>query len=480
MHDKNLEQASLLPAEVPAALPTLPGGPVNVLPVAVLAAPLQVKLPKWPVSGGLVGPRVKICWDGALVHDQQLDRDFDEDDLLFDLQLNLTHGPHQLDYNVTLGNGSVSPGEAVTVTVDRVPPALGTPPAQLVFPPEVGSGVTDDYLQANGDQLSATLPAYGGQAPGDQITWYWDRSLNANEQLGTQWVADLLPPMTLIFSGDAIRARGDGARFVHYRITDYAGNSAQSGTVQLPVRATPVPRVLPVPQAVGATGSGANQTLRAAQAVGGIQIRIPANAVIKPGETAALIFGEPGQVGGVRVPIVGGAGDTLEIGEYEVAAHLDNRVPVRYETTDLQGVVHGSDVLQLTVNESRGLNFPTVQCALVDGSQLSLSRVPATGAPLRLSAWRMMTDYQRLMVRVTGVDRSDGGVDEAVVEGRKIEASELATGVGQNGDLVIPKALLSRLKLNESFYVEAYLSFDGSGRWPAVPTFMSLVPVLVR
>lgn len=480
MRDDIPELAELAPATVLEVLPDLPGGAPNVVPVAALGQPLTVMLPRWPESGGLAGPWVRLYWNGALVHEAQLDRNFQDEDLVFSLSgLDLSHGRRLLSYTVTLGNGSESQGAAAVVTVDRVPPDLGIPLAQLVLPVDLGSEVTDDYLQTHGDQLSAGVPAYGGQAPGDRIAWYWDRSLNAYERVGEAPVAELEPPMTVSFSGDLIRARGDGARFIYYLITDYAGNGAQSGITQLAVRATPVPRVLPVPQVTNATGSGASQTLKAIQAVGGIEVQIPANAVIKPGEQAALLFGEPGQVGGARLPI-SAAGALICVAEREVAAHLDNRVAVRYEVVDVQAEVHLSEPLQLTVNDARGLNFPTVQCALVDGSQLSLGRVPGTGAPLTLQPWKMMTDYQRLMVRVTGVDRSGNPLDEAVVEGRQIQAHELASGVGADGDLVIPKALLERLMFNESFTVKGYLSFDGSGNWPVVPTFRNLTPVMVR
>lgn len=480
MRENTLEQATLAPARVLNVLPDLPGGPPNLLPVAALAAPLSVKLPKWSESGGLAGPRVRIFWDGHLAVDETLERNFDDDDLYFDLSsLDLSHGPHRLSYEVTLGNGSITPSEATQVNVDLVPPGLGAPPARIGLPADLSGDLTDDYLQAHGDELIATLPPYGGQAPGDQVTWYWDRRLDANEPLGQGLVAELTPPMSLVFPGDAIRGRGDGARFIHYRLTDYAGNASQSGIVQLDVRATPIPRILPVPQVVGATGSGPSQSLAARQALGGIEVQIPATAVIKPGETASLVFGEPGQVGGARVPLEG-AGQSAIVDEYAVAAHLERSVSIRYEAIDLQGTVHRSDELQLALTNVYDLNFPTVECALVDGSQLSLARVPPTGAPLSIAPWLMMTDYQRLMVRVSGVDRANQPLDEAVVEGRQVDAEELNTGIGLRGDLVLPKALLNRLQLNEAFYVEGYLSFDGSGRWPSAPTFKTLVPTLVR
>ena len=171
MRENTLEQATLSPARVLNVLPDLPGGLPNLLPVAALTAPLSVKVPKWSESGGLAGPTVRIFWDGRLVVDEQLDRNFDDDDLFFDLtSLDLSHGAHRLTYEVALGNGSISPGEATQVNVDRVPPDLGAPPSRLQLPADLSGDLTDDYLQAHGDELIAALPPYAEQAPGDRVT----------------------------------------------------------------------------------------------------------------------------------------------------------------------------------------------------------------------------------------------------------------------------------------------------------------------
>jgi hypothetical protein len=469
----------LSPANVLGALPDLAGEPVNLLPVALLNQPLRVQVPHWRESGGLAPPRVQLYWEGALVLDQVMPPGFDDDDLVFSLAaLPMDHGTHRLHYQVRLGNGSVEEGAPTAVNVDRVPPALGVPPPSLQLPGEVLGGLTDDYLQAHGDQLQAVVPPYAGQAPGDRIEWYWDTQPGAEDSAGSLRVADLVPPMTLTLAGALVRERGDGTRFVYYRITDYAGNTSQSAITSLPVQATPVPRVLPVLHAVGATGSGARQTLKAIQVTTGLELEVPATAVIKPGETAVLIFGTPGQVGGARLPIQG-AGTQVNVGVQAVAPHLDRTVSVYYEVTDTAGEVHTSDVLTLALTESSGLNFPTVQCELVDGNQLSLRQVPASGAPITLAAWRMMTTDQHLMVRVEGIDTSGAPLDEPVVQGRPVTAAEVGTGVGHDGGLVVPRALLLRLQRNMPFYVRGYLSFDGSDQWPAMPTFKDLVPTLV-
>lgn len=471
--------STLPPAKILDALPDLIGEPVNMLPVALLNLPLRVQVPKWPENGGLGLPRVKLYWNEEMVLDQEMPPEFDEDDLVFSLAgLPLDHGKHYLHYQIRLGNGNVSEGEATEVNIDLIPPTLGVAPPFLQFPGEVLGGLTDDYLQAHGDQLQVGVPAYANQAPGDCIEWYWDTQLGAENRVGSLRVADLVPAMTLTFTGAMVRERGDGTRSVYYRITDYAGNTSQSSTTSLAVRATPVPRVLPVLQAVGASGSGARQTLTATQVTTGLDLEVPATAVIKPGETAVLIFGTPGQVGGARLPIEG-AGTQVNVSVQAVAPHLDRTVAVYYKVTDTAGEVHTSTVLTLAFTNSSGLNFPTVQCELVDGNQLSLRQVLPTGAPITLAAWRIMTTDQHLMVRVEGVDTSGKALDEPVVQGRPITAAEVGAGVGYDGSLVIPRELLLRLQRNMPFYVRGYLSFDGSDQWPAVPTFKDLVPILV-
>lgn len=467
----------ILPAKVLDALPDLPGAPVNLLPASKLALPVRVEIPMWDESGGLAPPKVRIYWDASIVLEVTLDKDFSDEDLIFSLSsLPLGHGPHQLGYEVVLGNGSVTESPPVEVNVDIVPPDLGAPPARLLFAGEVIGGVTDDYLQAHGDTLEALVPAYEGQAPGDRITWYWDQRLNTREPVGESLITELVPPMTITFPGDIIRRRGDGSRFAHYEVTDYAGNATQSGVVELPIRATPIPRVLPVPQVVGATNSGASQTLRAIQAVNGVEVKVPDNAVIKAGETARLVFADPAQVGGVTAPI-DGAGELLPIGYEYVAAHLDRSLLIRYEVTDTEGKLHCSNPLTLTMTESKGLNFPTLQCELVNGGYLSLRQVPSTGAPVTVAPWKMMTDYQRLMIRISGVDKTGASLDEPIAD-HLVQANEVGVGVGNDGSLVIPRALLARLLLNTPFYVEGYLSFNGSSQWPEQPTFRDLVPTL--
>ncbi len=179
-------------------------------------------------------------------------------DLFFDLAADyVIHGVHELKYEVTLFSGNYDPSYGLTVTIDEVAPILNSN-STLIFDTD---HVTEQYLADNNDKVQAGVPPYSGGAPGDVITWYWNKDpfsvVDADRvDSRTLYRGESGQPRPLDFLGDMILARGDGDFYAFYRLRDRAGNpSSYSSPFRLKVEAQPVPRNLPAPRVAEASGS---------------------------------------------------------------------------------------------------------------------------------------------------------------------------------------------------------------------------------
>lgn len=92
----------------------------------------------------------------------------------------------------------------------------------------------------------------------------------------------------------------------------------------------------------------------------------------------------------------------------------------------------------------------------------------------------MSTD-QVITFRVAGVGLNGQDVAGDVLYRHRVTAQELLAGIGADGKVVAPKALLAQLKRNQVFRVMVYVSFDGGSTWPPLPApnFPSLHLTLV-
>lgn len=459
-------------------LPDDDDGKLNLMPVSLLTAPVVVLVPAW-VNGpgpGFARQRLQLFLGATQVYEQVLEAGFGEWLRCAVGAQAFTDGVHALRYEVYVyGRDETETSDALPITVDRVPPAL-IGQGKLVFPAAVATGgVTDAWLSANADTLTATLPPYTGEQVSDEVVWYWDVGTHSDWEAGRQRVGALSPARTLKITGELIRARGDGPAQAYYALRDRAGNvSALAFPVALSVDAKPVPRVLPAPQVLQATGSGAAQTLKVTGATTGATVQVPTTAVIHPGETAVLHWGEPGEPGYRKIdPAVAPGLNPLT--QDDIAAYLTGQAKVTYQVRDAQRQLHDSAALTLAVQV--GFALPPLYCVELAGQDsLRLGQLPAAGATLLLRPWAMKRAGQTLKVSVTGLDATTNVRREAViVDGRAV------TGTEMTGDITVmmPKDKLSGFSSAVQVDVQAWVSFDASNQWAKAKAFGKLTPKIL-
>lgn len=281
----------LMPApEVVGLLPDKPGGETNLLPEALTRTDLKVwfTVPLFSdpdkgeekvelFVGNNPNPVAVRTWVQPIT-------DTDRYVLLPQQWLRANDGEHSLRYRATIYNGSEDNSDPLIMTVDTLAPTLATANA-LVFPPAVlpPNKLTAQYLTQNNDQVKAGIPIYTTSKPWDRITWYWSDSAGGYQQAGVIELDDknYTGPLELVASGDLIRLRGNGARFVSYSVEDRAGNKTPYAVhVELNVDTAVVPRVLPPVKVLEASNSGSSGVLVPARALNGVTVELPAEAVM--------------------------------------------------------------------------------------------------------------------------------------------------------------------------------------------------------
>lgn len=484
-HSAPVDQSntSLAPLVIVGVLPPIEGGEDNLLPKDAWLSPLRVEFELWSDHSTRPGAfdRVQLIWDGDEanpVDEKQFDGPFTEEDLA-ELWLQvpvsrLSEGVHTISYMVWSWNQSPIPrvSDPVNVTIDKSPPTLGSADSRLSIPGAVlpPQQLTAYYLERNEDRLRVVVPVFETPAPGDHIVWYWGErpgDLNEGGFLDLDEHNYTLP-MQIFIPGELIRRRGDGWRYVSYRVWDRAGNpSPYSDYVELDVAATPIPRTLPWPTIENASGVSEQQILDPLQASSGVVVEIPHDAVIYPPERAWVQWGEPGLVGAHRVDQpISPEQRRYQIPMRPVAAHIGKTLWVRYYVIDeddneIPSVPRKLQVQTLPVNR-----LPTVQCNGLSGGNLSYSSVASTGAILRLATWPLMTTDHWIMITMTGIGSSGRDSVFYAINKRAVTGQEVIGGIGQTNQVRVSKEFLNTLRRNQSLTGKVYVSFDGGQTWP--------------
>lgn len=477
----------LLPPIVDAVLPDIAGGEPNLLPVSALDEPLHVEVPMWKNSIPTPGSpeRVWLFWNETEIAVREFTAPVTPQDRIFHVEDRHSHeGTHQIRYEVMTFNGGMADSHVLEITVDTTKPTFASGQGMLVFPPDViADGITGEYLDLH-DNVMATVPVYTTPKAGDTLTWFWDETRDENRQVGARVLAqaDIGNPIEIGFRSDMIRESGDGTRLARYRVKDRAGNLGDfAGYATLEVDSQMRPRELGWPAVKEATGSGETMTLAPGDAYEGITVEIPDTADIRPDDKEVSVqWGEPGKVGAYRttVPITEG-GRSYLVPMQAVAAYIGRTAPVLYEIVDRRDHVHPSQTRSIKVSVLPIGTLPTVQCEGAMGQPLSLAQVPASGAKLTLRRWSLITTDQCVTIGLEGVTPQNTAVKVVVLDKHRVTAEEVTDGLGQNGDVVIPRAVLEQLKLDTAFDVRVTVSFDAGANWPPVPNFPSLRPTLV-
>lgn len=475
------DKALKLPS-VGAILGNIPGGQENLLPASALQDPLRVDVPMWLNSEPAPDEpeHLYLYWNDVKVAEKTWTKPVLPGELFLMVEPRYLSaaGTHRLHYEVMTFNGGLASSDPLVLTIASSP-ALGGDQGRLLFDKEVVSGgVTAHYLETHGDKVLAEVPTYNRVWAGDTLSWYWDQKLYTDEWVGSRTLtqADTLKPLLLTFEGKMIRERGEGDRFVHYKVEDRAGNNSGHSR-PANVEAVPAPRDLPWPVVDGATGTGQEVVLDPFDAEEGATVVIADTVAIKPNEQLWVQWGEPGSLGAFRTatPIVAGARRYYIPKEY-VARHIGKALSVYYDVVGPEGTLR-SEIRQLKITTLDPGVLPITQCSHViyqNGQAVVNWRdIPSEGLKLTLKPWPLMTRDQHIWIRVFG-QTIMGWREWVAVHKRPLAAQELVAGVGGTDNLTVSKSWLGGLIPDQGFLVLVYVSFDSGITWPDSSNFPTL------
>ncbi|WLG99818.1 hypothetical protein PSH92_20995 [Pseudomonas beijingensis] len=442
----------------------------GLLPANLANKPLKVEIPAWVSIPYDENDRcyLRVYWNNGsrpVYEKVWTPSEFGSDnkpppaDLFFDLEAqHVIHGVHGLRYEVTLFNKNLDFSEVLTVTIDEIPPDLGSDP-RLIFDT---TQVTSQYLDANEDKLMGDVPAYGGGAPGDVISWYWSKvsfPVTPADKVDsrTLYRGESGQPAPVEFPGRVIRDSGNGQLYAIYEVSDRAGNVSISREKSLDVNIRPpTPRKFPtVKEATNSpTGTG---ILNPFNGGSGVTVVVQASEV-DPGDEVTVDFiglgGEDGigSIKGVR-PISAG-GLEFAIPAAVVAANIrvdaaDRRTVEAYYWVG--NAPQHSAIYTLTINPFAADALGQVQCRQAQvGSPATISKqqVPTEGADLEIDKWIYQARGQRMNVWAMA-----GGVRTDFLRGEP-------HGVDGTFSTKIAKDFVDRQALNSTFTLYASVSFD--------------------
>ncbi|MFV7438003.1 hypothetical protein ACTORR_06465 [Pseudomonas sp. SAR267] len=469
------DEGLLVEPDVPDLIPDVDGAMPNTISFRATYLPLRVEFHPWAPSEPSEEDNefLDLYWNGELVERKTFNQPVKPEELFILVPVRyLIEGTHTLHYEVTIFNGTEVPSRPLNVYIDKTPPMLDPDDDRLGFPDYViGEGVTEEYLDANGDKVVGTVPSFLGAEPGDVIKWFW-----SDDPVGIHLVdmhtltlddielsGGISKPIELTFPGDFIRQSQGGQRFARYEVQDRAGTAVQRSLARtLNSDPSPPPRVLPPPFIREATGSEYFSTLLPADAVDGVTFVIPDGADIRPNETVTVYWGEPGTLGGysTSTPIAPGGREYLIPGQH-IPPHMENRAELHYQIDKPDMPPSPSHFV--TVRKIEGL--PIVQCTDIVNGALELNRM-GDSAAFTLADWAFRAPSQFVNAWIEGVERDNiGSLITLPI------ATELPVPSG-SGEMVlgeVARTELSRLALNYQFRVSVQVSFDDKQTWLKFP-----------
>ncbi|MHC8344296.1 hypothetical protein [Pseudomonas sp. RT6P73] len=236
MSNLNEQRQKLAHLYIVDALPNIPGGQPNILPLEALYKPLKLAVPQFPslpdhmevvlqLHIGMVGlpssPASTYAFETPI------------DPALFPFPVQIeparfhAEGVYEVFYQLIIGGNTSGPSQTNHFTVDRTAPNAGQPPPRAVWPEEImKKGITSAYLAAHNDEVVVTVERYLDQQPGDLIRFFLGDVVS--DPVLIKKVHDADSATTLIISGDIVRAVGSGARLAFHTLADRAGNVGPS------------------------------------------------------------------------------------------------------------------------------------------------------------------------------------------------------------------------------------------------------------
>ncbi|MFT0518342.1 hypothetical protein [Pseudomonas faucium] len=468
-----LTAADLPEPGVPQALPDIPGGEPNLLPISALTQPVRLTFTLWEYSDPAPDAPESVIFycNGIEVASKRWEAPLAEDERFVEVQPQVfVEGTLEFDYQGFVYNGSELYSSALLVTVDKTAPELGGDRGrgQLLFPELGDDTLTEDFLARHQDRLVAEVPEYLQPAPGDRVVYFWDSRLFDDEWAG-EWVltqADIGQPLRFAYSGDLIRERGDGVRYAQYEVYDRAGNrSAVASPKDLQVAAQPAPRVLPALEIPQVDGSDPASELPLMQLQGDLRLVIPQAAVIKPGEPFELLWADEDAFGHWLEPGQEGQRDYV-LPLAKVVAMAGKVVPLYYQVYVGEAPLASvrRDLRVVAIPQS---NMPTPQLNNSNGGTLVVSGLTGD-LVMTLGTWRHIGTDQRVSIWVEGVGPTPR---HSLLDGYKLTATDVQRGIGSGGGVKLPLSYVRQLSIGTQMVVSAMLSYDDGVTWPPLPNF---------
>jgi len=319
------------------------------------------------------------------------------------------------------------------------------------------------------DGLYLHVPAWPGMSDGDWLLLHWVggrpdgsviKSVRMDASLVDTGVVEIWiePEWLLANVGGDVRVFHQFAR---------AGRSLSSETLSLGIR-QPLDLLPPVvDKATAEGGSGENKgVLDAALAVSGVYVDVPSGVPLGPDDLLEVHWaGHP--AGGQHVATTPANADNprrFRVPSTAVAANIGGeakRFDVFYRLSPGGGAPQKSVPFHLRIEPFPVDRYPNVEC-LQANTELSLSKVPESGADLRLRNWYYMAEGQLLIIEARGVNDQNQQRDLIVRDAAPVTADEFAA---REITAKLSKEYLASLQLGQSFLLEARVSYDGGETW---------------
>jgi hypothetical protein len=362
-------------------------------------------------------------------------------------------------YRITLAGGATLDSPEQRFEID----STASLPAYLEAPSIVGHTPGNPLDPAKfRDGLTLHMPAYPDMTVSDRILMRWhspviDTILHARvdpSSLAKGTIAFRLPADVLALSGGAT------ARLSY--LYGREGASLSSQTLEVDVID---PRSVDAPDVKGALPDSTPHwgTMTALDAIDGVYVEVPAGTA-KPDERIEVHWNGHSELGQyiAKAPVKPENPLRFFIPAQYVAANLgrgdldeSRRFDVFYRLVGRDDHVD-SVPFKLRIKPFATTAFPQITCAQASGTSLSLSKVPAAGADLRLGTWYFGAAGQLLTLTLSGVT-ANGPLEHVIRDRVAVTADEALGGVSAT----LPRHVLEQLEVSSSFTLRARLSFDG-------------------
>jgi len=241
---------------VPDALPPLPGDDAWLVPVEFQGQPLRVEIAAWDgyeednETTGYLLVSLYIN-DDQLVDTIQLDPPFDVDadfPLRYAVPEVLFNHPGlaTFHYRLSSDSGNFVDSLPTRIEIDHRAPNGNNPGAALIFPDDVvDEGLTPERLAKYGDKLPVEVPRWPDMAIGDRVDFYWGTPFDGEPVDSLEITAlHVVPgtPIEFAYSGDILRAKGNGEHHGYYVLSDRSGNRNPRSAIVL-IRVIDLPSV---------------------------------------------------------------------------------------------------------------------------------------------------------------------------------------------------------------------------------------------